>query len=109
MSFLPFWKNKSLPHDRSTLASICGSRAHLLRAESWIGEVDMVVFAFVQGDDLIALAGCVVAFCIAGLILQLVHFIQHRKRPTESTAAKLSEEKLDTSRPQQQRQHDNAA
>lgn len=68
----------------------------------------MVVFAFVQGDDLIALVCCVAAFCIAGLILQLVHFIQHRKRPTESTAAKLSEEKL-ASRPQQQRQHDNAA
>ena len=69
----------------------------------------MLVFAFVQGDDLIALVGCVAAFCVAGLILQLVHFIQHRKRPANPTAAKLSEEKLASSRSEPQRQHDNAA
>lgn len=69
----------------------------------------MVVLAFVQGDDLIALVGCVAAFCIAGLILQLVHFIQHRKRPAKPTTAKLSKEKPASSPSQQQRQHENAA
>lgn len=44
----------------------------------------MVAFASVQNDDLVAFVGCAAALGICGLTLQLVHFIQHRKRPLSS-------------------------
>lgn len=33
-------------------------------------------------DDLLALLGCGTALLVSALTLQLVHFIQHRRRPT---------------------------
>jgi hypothetical protein len=69
----------------------------------------MAGFAVVRGDDLIALVTCFAALCLCGLTLQLVHFIQHRKRPTSIDEAKLSETKSVTRPLPQSRHHDSAA
>lgn len=63
----------------------------------------------IRGDDLIALVACCAAFCACGLTLQLVHFIQHRKRPSPSHREEQGEANSVTSTDSQLSQHDAAA
>lgn len=44
----------------------------------------MTGFEFLQSDDAIVLVGCFAVIGISALVLQLVHFIQHRQRPGPS-------------------------
>ena len=41
----------------------------------------MAAFLQPPGDDTLALIGCGVVLLVSVLTLQLVHFIQHRRRP----------------------------
>ena len=69
----------------------------------------MAGFAVIRGDDLIAFVACCAALCVCGLTLQLVHFIQHRKRPSSADKARLSEMKSATSQMPQPPHHESAA
>jgi hypothetical protein len=69
----------------------------------------MAGFAVTRGDDLIALVASCAALFICGLILQLVHFIQHRKRPSSADKARQGEMKSSTSQLPQPGHHESAA
>ena len=69
----------------------------------------MAGFAITMGDDSIALVVCCAALCVCGFALQLVHFIQHRKRPSSSEDVNSSEAKAANGDLPQPRGRENAA
>ena len=69
----------------------------------------MAGFAITMSDDSIALVTCCSALFVCGFALQLVHFIQHRKRPSSFDDVNSSEAKPAIGDLPQPRSRENAA